>query len=62
MKLENVLWGLVLVLLAISAIGSITRDVVIVTDKETGCDYLRAPSGGITPRLDANGKHVGCRK
>ena len=31
------------------------------TDALTGCQYLRAPGGGITPRLDGTGRHVGCR-
>lgn len=31
------------------------------TDALTGCQYLHAPSGGITPRLDGKGRHVGCR-
>jgi len=31
------------------------------TDALTGCQYLRVPSGGITPRLDGHGRHVGCR-
>ena len=28
----------------------------ILIDHGTGCQYLRTSSGGITPRLDANGK------
>jgi len=31
------------------------------TDALTGCQYLRVPGGGITPRMDGNGKQVGCR-
>ena len=31
------------------------------TDALTGCQYLRAPGGGLTPRLDGRGRHVGCR-
>lgn len=27
-------------------------------DHRTGCQYLSKPFGGITPRLDANGKHM----
>ena len=30
------------------------------TDALTGCQYLQSPGGGITPRLDANGRHIGC--
>lgn len=29
-----------------------------VTDNLTGCQYLITSEGGITPRLDADGKHV----
>lgn len=31
------------------------------TDSLTGCQYLEAGNGGLTPRLDGGGKHVGCR-
>lgn len=31
------------------------------TDNATGCQYLSVPGGGITPRLDGNGQHRGCR-
>ncbi|RWE44219.1 DUF6440 family protein [Mesorhizobium sp.] len=27
-------------------------------DARTGCQYLGAPGGGITPRLDAHGKQI----
>lgn len=30
------------------------------TDHETGCQYLSR--SGITPRLDAAGQHMGCRR
>lgn len=30
------------------------------TDFGTGCQYLEASSGGLTPRLDADGNHMGC--
>lgn len=33
----------------------------VVTDAATGCQYLRTPGGGITPRVDATGKQLGCR-
>lgn len=28
------------------------------TDHRTGCQYLTTSYGGITPRLDHNGKHI----
>jgi hypothetical protein len=28
------------------------------TDYGTGCEYVGASGGGLTPRLDRNGKHV----
>lgn len=31
------------------------------TDARTGCQYLRTADGGITPRLDGNGRQIGCR-
>lgn len=31
------------------------------TDHLTGCQYLEAVSGGLTPRLDRGGKQIGCR-
>lgn len=31
------------------------------TDALTGCQYLRVPGGGITPRLDGQGRQIGCR-
>jgi hypothetical protein len=31
------------------------------TDAATGCQYLRAGFGGITPRLTAKGEHMGCK-
>lgn len=33
-----------------------------VVDPETGCEYLAICNGGITPRLDAYGQHMGCRR
>lgn len=33
----------------------------LTTDAETGCQYLSVAGGGITPRLDANGKQI-CKK
>lgn len=32
------------------------------TDNMTGCQYLGRPFGGITPRLDGAGRHVGCKR
>nr|WP_300312811.1 hypothetical protein [Halomonas sp.] len=32
--------------------------VSVVTDAKTGLQYLRAPGGGITPRLTIDGKHM----
>ena len=32
----------------------------VLTDAQTGCQYLQA--GGLTPRLDADGRHMGCRR
>lgn len=34
---------------------------VIYTDHLTGCQYLARPLGGVTPRLDAQGRQLGCR-
>lgn len=31
------------------------------TDHRTGCQYLATSSGGLTPRLDADGRQI-CRK
>ena len=30
----------------------------IKVDAMTGCQYLTTPKGGLTPRLDANGKQI----
>lgn len=30
-------------------------------DRETGLHYLEGQGGGLTPRLDANGKQIGSR-
>jgi uncharacterized protein YceK len=38
------------------------RTLAIVTDRETGCQYISAIDAGITPRLDGNGNQVGCKK
>ena len=31
------------------------------TDSMTGCQYLEASGGGLTPRISASGKHFGCK-
>ena len=30
----------------------------VIVDHETGCQYIGRTGGGITPRLDADGKHI----
>ena len=32
----------------------------LMNDPVSGCQYLAPPKGGITPRLDAEGEHMGC--
>lgn len=32
------------------------------TDALTGCQYLGKARGGLTPRVDGKGKHVGCKE
>jgi hypothetical protein len=36
-------------------------DMIIMTDHQTGCQYLMGSRGGLTPRLDENGKQM-CTK
>jgi hypothetical protein len=31
-------------------------------DSRTGCQYLSVSGGGITPRKDHNGQHLGCKQ
>ena len=31
------------------------------TDAKTGCEFLISGSGSITPRIDADGIHMGCK-
>lgn len=31
------------------------------TDAFTGCQYLETSKGGITPRVDSRGRHLGCK-
>lgn len=33
-----------------------------VIDHRTGCQYLRTRDGGITPRLDVDGRQIGCKR
>lgn len=33
-------------------------DMKILTDHETGCQYLAGARGGLTPRLDERGRHI----
>lgn len=33
---------------------------VLRTDAATGCQYLEAMSGGLTPRIGGDGQHMGC--
>lgn len=30
-------------------------------DIETGCEYMVNRNGGVTPRIDADGVHMGCK-
>ena len=34
---------------------------VLLTDNPTGCQYLSTSRGGIVPRFNGTGEHVGCR-
>lgn len=36
--------------------------VAVRTDARTGCQYLEALNGGLTPRIDSSGKQIGCRQ
>lgn len=36
--------------------------VEVVTDAATGCQYLRTPGGGITPRANGTGEQLGCHQ
>ena len=42
--------------------GAKRSNMALRTDYGTGCQYLETSGGGITPRLDVNGKHKGCYK
>lgn len=66
----RVLWMIVAVIGLASLVFGLGRDdtdpadgrsgMSLLTDAGTGCQYL-ARSGGLTPRLDASGKQMGCR-
>lgn len=32
------------------------------TDALTGCQYLETRGGGLAPRVDSEGRHVGCKR
>lgn len=40
--------------------GEQRSGMILRTDHGTGCQYLESTNGGITPRLDEEGKHIGC--
>jgi hypothetical protein len=64
--------GILLIALAASAVWNITNiglddsdknsrnrsGVAVSTDHKTGLQYLLTPGGGITPRLDVDGRHM----
>lgn len=41
--------------------GEKRSDMAIYTDNLTGCEYLGASKGGLTPRISINGDHMGCK-
>ena len=42
--------------------NGVRSNMSLTTDYKTGCQYLsRGIFGGITPRLNSKGEHVGCR-
>ena len=43
------------------ALPSCSGSLDIVTDEETGCQYINSYRGGYTPRLDPDGKPI-CKK
>lgn len=38
-----------------------TKVGLYIEDWKTGCQYIQNPNGGITPRIDADGVHFGCK-
>lgn len=41
--------------------GAARSNMSLHTDNKTGCQYLSMVRGGVTPRLNKSGEHVGCR-
>ena len=41
--------------------NGVRSNMALYTDYGTGCQYLSSKQGGLTPRLDEDGKHI-CRK
>lgn len=42
--------------------NKIRSGMVVKTDHRTGCQYLESGFiGGLTPRVDVSGQHIGCR-
>lgn len=35
-------------------------NMIVRVDNKTGCEYLESARGGLTPRLNASGEHLGC--
>lgn len=42
--------------------NGIRSGLLVKKDYGTGCEYLVTLLGGITPRVDGDGKQVGCKK
>lgn len=58
----NILQGSALIIIAICLWAGAVREAVRThTDLETGCQYILTVSGSITPRIDADGIHMGCK-
>lgn len=58
----KLLRGAALIIIAISLWSGAVREVVRVhSDALSGCEYLLTLSGAITPRIDADGIHMGCK-
>lgn len=59
-----VLYLLIIIFIAVfietPATGTSSLDVL--TDKETGCQYLESSRSVIIPRLDGSGRHMGCKE
>lgn len=57
--ITGVLVGVLVTLVAVATMPPQSPPkLTIHTDPQTGCQYLAAPGGGITPRLDASGRPV----